>query len=340
MKITALLITWNGTVYLHDCLRSLLMQSLHPDICIVDNHSTDDSLDIIRSFSMKFQREGSAYEILENQENIGFPAAANAGISHLLDRDEAPEVVLLLNQDTVLDQQLVARVVEVFTTHERAGVVGCRCLYPDQATIQHDGGYLAYPRLTGEHYFHHEDVKSAVNDQLRPIEYVSGSAMALRTKSLREVGLFDEVFSPGYYEDVDLCLRMSDQAWDVLHCPQARLVHVESGSFSQWHERQVLSNKNRLLFALQRFVGAQFRADFLAAEQAYFASSASFDELRAINTAYLRALLDIDRALSCSISLKPVKTFPRQEVSELLSQLRDTCFNELLAKMRKRAEES
>jgi GT2 family glycosyltransferase len=198
--------------------------------------------------------------------------------------------VLLLNQDAALAPGCLAALEDSFDRHPRAGTLGAKILYPEDGRIQHAGGYLMKPRMVGLHYGHHEPEREGEFDEEREVEFVTGAAMALRTIALREVGLFNEVFSPGYYEDVDLCDRLRRCGWSVLYVPSARVTHHESSSFTDRHMRLRTANRNRYVYLLPRFSDAAFAKEFVEAERAHLEHDATFDEIRAVSGAALEVL--------------------------------------------------
>ena len=104
----------------------------------------------------------------------------------------------------------------------------------------------------------------------RPVDYVSGAAMAFRREVLDEVGLLDEGFWPGYYEDADFCFRVRDAGYEVWYTPDARLIHDESAALSGTRGLQVAFHRGRLRFVLKHLPPQRFLAEFVPAERALF----------------------------------------------------------------------
>jgi GT2 family glycosyltransferase len=293
-RFAALLVAWNGESWIGDCLESLLAQQPIPDLFAVDNGSSDATLARLREAGGRFVAGGARAEVIASGTNLGFTAGANLALGAALGAGEA-DALLLLNQDAVLEPGTLAAFAGRFEADPRAAALGPRILDRDGRTIQHAGGRIEPPRFEGLHLGHHEPADSEEFRSPREVDYLTGAALALRAAALREVGLFDELFSPGYYEDADLCFRLRRAGWRVLYEPDASARHVESASFHDRDGRLALSERNRLLFAAKWMDSAGFGAAWLEAERKRLAG-ASADERRALASGAFQALLRLDRA--------------------------------------------
>lgn len=301
MKSAVVIVAWNGERYLRECLDSVLGQTVAPGlVVVVDNASDDSSAELARSYESAAQDRGTSLRVMAQSENTGFSRGANTGLRMCLTDSPAPDTVILLNQDATLDATWCERISEVFGARPRVGAVGSKIFYPNRLTIQHAGGYIERPRLVGRHYGHH-DTGSVEFDQLRDVEFVTAAAIALRAEALREAGVFDEIYSPGYYEDVDLCERLRARGWDVVYCPDAIATHVESASFAERAERLHLGHRNRLIYALPQLADDAFRETFRHAERQYLRDHALPDECRALAAACLSVMLMLPEALQARI---------------------------------------
>jgi GT2 family glycosyltransferase len=256
---------------------------------VVDNGSHDRTREIARSVESDFRRLAVELTVIEEHRNTGFTSGANRGLEVLL--QEEPDFAVLLNQDATIDPEWCGAVATVLETEPRAGAVGSKILLPNRLTIQHAGGYLEKPRLMGRHYGHHLGDTSFDFGRRRDVEYVTAAGMALRATTLREIGLFDELFSPGYYEDVDWCTRARAAGWKVVYEPRAVATHVEPASFHLRPDRLNLFHRNRLLYALPSLVDDSFRREFVEAERRYANQGGAVDERRAMRMAYLWVVL-------------------------------------------------
>jgi GT2 family glycosyltransferase len=327
MTCGVVIVAWNGEEYLEACLRSVLAQSVAPAVIIViDNGSDDRSLEIVQTYVDIAAQHGAALQVIAEATNTGFTPAANKGLAMLRDGSRAPDVAILLNQDATLDGDWCEVVGAAFESDRRVGVVGSKLLRPNRLTIQHAGGYLERPRFVGRHYGHHEPVEWLRTNESREVEFVTGAAMALRMMALEDTGTFHEVFAPGYYEDVDLCLRMSAHGWKVVYLPTAVGTHIESASFGRRVDRLSLAHRNRLFFALPWLVDPHFREEFCRAELRA-GRDASTDERRALGAAYLSTLLRLSEAIDARLDSEKRSDALHLSLIDMLTELRASIVN-------------
>ena len=185
-------------------------------------------------------------EVLELGRNLGFAAGMNAGIRHAL--AAGAEQVLLLNNDTIVDQLMVERLVA--HTFGDVGLVAPLIFYASQPDlIWSAGGLCSRWTLEQTHTLRGQRDRA---DWPVVIErdFVPGCAMLLSRSALESVGLFDERFFM-YYEDSDLCLRIRRAGFRVLLVPGARMWHkvaTSSGGADSPGERYGMAKGSVLFF--------------------------------------------------------------------------------------------
>lgn len=268
-RATVIVLAWNGVEYLDACLRSVLAQD-HPDfeVLVVDNGSTDGSAALV---STTFPQ----VRLIRNEHNLGFAGGNNVGL-----RAANGDILVLLNQDTVVQPGWLAALARALETCPGAGVVGGKILDPDGRTLQHAGGYIRHPLALGQHLGHGE-IDNGQYDTACKVEYVTGAAMALKRKVLAAVGDLDEGFFPGYFEDVDFCYRARQAGYAVWYTPEAVLHHLESASMRRDSFRgHCAYYRNRLRFALKSYSVPCFVQEFAPAEMARI-TGAPREEVRA-----------------------------------------------------------
>jgi GT2 family glycosyltransferase len=324
MRFAAAIVSWNGADYLPACLESVRAQEVTADIIVADNGSSDGSAELVRAFARKTDQGG--VELLESKENEGFTRGANRLLRLLIERG-AHDMIVLVNQDAQLLPGCLRSMAALAARDLRVAAIGAKILYPDGRTVQHAGGQIDHPRLVGTHHGHHR-IDDGSFDVDAPVEYVTGAVMGLRAEALRSVGIFNEIFSPGYYEDVELCDRLRSAGWGVIYCASATAIHVESASFRDPLERLTLHHRNRLFYALPWLRDARFVERFVAAERAAFESEPVLDVLRAAASAYLEVIVRIDEAAAARWPPPPRPRLER-EVVGILSALRDHCIEQL-----------
>ena len=277
-KASVIILAWNGMGYLEASLNAVLAQDYDDfEVVVVDNGSTDGSPDFVA-------RRYPQVHLIRSETNLGFSAGNNLGMQHA-----SGEILVLLNQDTVVQQGWLAALVAAFERRPDAGIVGSKILEPDGQTLQHAGGHIERPLVLGQHYGHGE-LDEGQYDEPCQVEYVTGAAMALRRDLLSKIGNLDEGFYPGYFEDVDFCLRARAAGCSIWFEPQAVLHHHESASM----RRDSLTGhyyyyRNRLRFVLKHLTPEQFIEDFVPAELTRSAGAPA-EEQRALALGAIEAL--------------------------------------------------
>src|SRR5690349_1951232 len=188
-------VSYNTSAHIGACLLSLLELDYPPvEIIVVDNASTDESVELIRS---RFPD----VEVVELPTNKGFAGAAGVGLFMA-----SGDIVATVNPDARLHPGWLTAVAATLQSRGDVGIVGSKVLYPDGHTIQHAGGTIDYPLATTGHIGRGEP-DNGQYDQARDMEFVTGAALAMWRNVGRALNFFDEDYFPLYYEDVDLCMR-------------------------------------------------------------------------------------------------------------------------------------
>lgn len=220
--VSVIIVNRNGGRYLPECLAALDAQELPPgEVLIIDNASTDDSLDVIAAFRAQRATPPHAapkLRVLQNTDNIGFGCANNQGI-----RATSGDHVLLLNADVVLAPHFLSHLVAVMRRHAAAGLaVGKLLNYADRRRIDSAGLVIrknrrAYDRGQG-------DIDTGQYDDEREVFGASGAACLCRRAMLEDIRYADEYFDAlffAYKGDVDLSWRARLCGWTCRYTPDA-----------------------------------------------------------------------------------------------------------------------
>lgn len=212
---------WNGRQDLPAALESLLDQSCPAHIIVVENGSTDGSLQFL-------QQTYPQVELVIHHKNLGFAGGVNAGIRRAL--DQGAQAIALFNNDAVADKHWLKHLVSRLDAEPEVGIVTSKIVDINNKHFDSTGDFyttwgLPYPRGRGEPV-------SAKYDQANWVFSASGGASLYRAQMLRQVGLFDEDFF-AYYEDVDLSFRAQLYGWKVYFEPRAVAYHQISATSSR-----------------------------------------------------------------------------------------------------------
>lgn len=239
MDVSVVIVNWNTKDVLHDCLKSVCEQTKDIDyeIIVVDNASTDGSGEMVRN-------EFRQIKVMENRTNRGFAAANNQGIAIAKGR-----YVLLLNSDTLVLDQAIAKMVSFADAYPETAVIGCRVLNPDK-TLQPtcfmfpsilnmllSTSYL-YKLFPRSKFFGRESMTWWNRDDVREVDVVTGCFMLVRREAIKQVGMMDERFFI-YGEETDWCYQFKQAGWKVVFAPVGEIIHF-GGRSAKLHPGPVL----------------------------------------------------------------------------------------------------
>lgn len=219
--VVCVVVNWNGWADTLACLRTLRAQSLHLQVIVVDNGSTDESVAQIRQFIADAPGQGNQITLLQNSTNVGYSRGVNVGIREAL-RCGA-EFVWLLNNDTECPPDTLEKLLRTAAQQTSAGIVGTVLYYhSDPALVQAWGGGRIHRWLGTAAHFH------APVTQV-PGVYTTFASVLIRAEVFREIGLLHEGFFM-YYDDADFCLRMQSTRWKIAIAADTAVLHKESAS--------------------------------------------------------------------------------------------------------------
>jgi len=219
-KVAVMVLNFNGRVWLERCLSSLLkLEYPNLDIHLIDNGSSDGSVDYVRSaFPM--------VSVTAYPENLGYAEGYNVAI-----RNVKADYVLLLNNDTeIVSPRLVDDLVEALEADRGIAAASCKILFMSEPdTINSIGGTgIRFWRGFADAGFGEKDEGQYDEPPVEPFSVCGGAALIRRDLYL-SVGGFDSRFF-AYSEDVDLCWRLRLLGYRVCYVPKARVLHHFSGS--------------------------------------------------------------------------------------------------------------
>ena len=215
--------TYNGWAYTESCLTTLretLPGDFQGEIIVVDDASTDDTGVRLRQIASEDPR----LTIVENSMNEGFLASTNRGASVA-----SGEVLIFLNNDTILLPGWLSPLLQTFHEHADAGAVGGKLLYPD-GRLQEAGGVVFSDGSAAKLGYGDQDAEAPLYSYLREVDYCSGALLATKRDLFHKLGGFDPRYRFGYYEDTDYCFRVREQGLRVYYQPDSVIVHVEGGT--------------------------------------------------------------------------------------------------------------
>ena len=227
MKVSVITPNYNGAEFLDKYFKSLDQDSEHiGEVIIIDNGSSDSSLDYIEKHSFSFP-----VVVIENDKNMGFAPAVNQGILK-----SKYDYVFSLNNDTELEKGSIKAMLDLIQGRDVFSVQSKMLQAQNKGLIDDDGdeyNLLGWTKKIGEN--------QDSNNYSHVFEIFSSCAgAALYKKSVfDEIGLFDDEFF-AYMEDVDLAIRSQIYGYRNLLCPDAIVYHIGSAtSGSRYNEFKV-----------------------------------------------------------------------------------------------------
>lgn len=245
-----LLVNWNNYNDTVECLKTLLkIRYKNKRIVILDNASTDDSLQKIRKWvDDRSESKDELLTIHSLNENLGFGGANNIGIKFAL--KQRADYVLLLNNDTVVTEDFLLSLVKTALNTIKTGIIGCKIKYFDNKDkIWFSGGYIDFFKGA---FYHREDDCSGQ----RKSDFITGCLMLIPSEVIKKVGYFDESYFLNV-EDIDFSCRVRDTGYALIVNCNVVIYHKVSSSigglFSLKH--QYYFHRNRMLFFSKRLKG-------------------------------------------------------------------------------------
>ncbi len=243
-SVAVVIPSWNTLELLVDCLRSLRDQDVAVELMVVDNGSTDASVDYLRREQIPSVLQG---------RNTGFAAAVNLGVSRT-----SAAAILVLNADTRLEPGCLGGLLDALVADPTLGGVQPRILQLERGSAESRSVeaahiYSAGQALTKDGRALEQGAGEAQPPtHLAPREVfgVCGAACLLRRELFTDVGGYDESYF-AFYEDVDLNVRARIAGWRFEYVPEAVVWHVGNASWASGFERPSAENarlvgRNRL----------------------------------------------------------------------------------------------
>lgn len=232
IKISIVIPNYNGRQLLEKNLPKVIVACQNCEIIVVDDASTDDSVDFIKKFYPQIK-------LVAHQKNQRFAAACNSGV-----KAGQGETIVLLNTDVDPEINFLKPLISHFDDL-RVFAVGCqekdiqdgKIILSGRAEARFERGFLVHWRA---------------NDQNQPETFwAAAGSMAVSREKYLKLGGMDTLFRPAYYEDIDLSWRAKEMGWKVLFEPKSVVNHHhETTNISVFSRQQmkIYAYKNQFLF--------------------------------------------------------------------------------------------
>jgi len=262
MDLSIVIVNYNVKYFLEQCLHSVrkAIEGIETEVFVVDNNSVDGSCTHIRE---RFPW----VKLIENKDNVGFSKANNQAI-----RLSTGKYVLLLNPDTVVEENTFSKCIQFMDEHPDAGSLGVKMIdgrghylpeskralpTPTVAFYKIFGFSSLFPKskMFGKYHLGYLD-----KDQVHEVDILAGAFMFLRMETLDKVGLLDEEYFM-YGEDIDLSYRITKGGYKNYYYPETTIIHYKGESTKKGSLNYVVVFYNAMIiFANKHFASKRARA--------------------------------------------------------------------------------
>lgn len=255
MKLSIVIVNYNVQHFLEQCLQSVrkALKNIPAEIFVVDNGSVDGSVEIIKQ---KFHE----VKLIVNEKNLGFSRANNQAI-----KQARGEYILLLNPDTVVQEDTFEKTLRFMDEHPDAGGLGVMMLdgkgnFLPESKRGLPTPLVAFYKIFGLSFLFPESKKFGKyhlgyldKNKIHEVDVLAGAFMLIRKAVLDKIGLLDETFFM-YGEDIDLSYRITQAGYKNYYFPETRIIHYKGESTKKSSLNYVLVFYNAMgIFARKHF---------------------------------------------------------------------------------------
>lgn len=239
VRIYTIIVTYNGKRWYDRCLGSLRDSDLPVSTIVVDNASTDNTVNYIKEIFPDVH-------LISSDENLGFAKANNIGIRYAI--DHGADYVFLLNQDAWIEKDTLSKLVKAFEENSEAGIV---------SPIHLNGSYTGLD-LGFASYMKSDFISDLYMKQLNPyyeIPFVNAAAWLISAECIRKVGGFDTSLFVHYGEDDNYCQRVAYHGLKILVSTQCTICHdreFRNGNEDAYRSKMMARNpgmKEKIIYA-------------------------------------------------------------------------------------------
>jgi O-antigen biosynthesis protein len=231
MKLSIVIVNYNVAYFLEHCLYSVrnACKNIQAEVFVVDNNSVDNSLAMLKE---KFPE----VILIANKDNVGFSKANNQAM-----RLSSGEYILLLNPDTVVEEDTFEKCIDFMDSHHDAGGLGVKMIdgggkFLPESKRGFPSIWVSFCKMSGlTKLFPHSKKYAGYymghlsENETNQVDILAGAYMLMRRECLDKVGLLDEDYFM-YGEDIDLSYRITKGGYKNYYFPEARIIHYKGES--------------------------------------------------------------------------------------------------------------
>ena len=231
MILSIIIVNYNVKHFLNQCLKSIQQakNTLEIEVYVVDNNSVDNSVDMVK-------KEFPDVNLIENKKNVGFAKANNQAI-----KLSKGKYILLLNPDTIIQENTLTETIAFFNKNTQAGGVGVKMIdgkghFLPESKRSFPTPSIAFYKIFGlsrlfpkSKIFGKYHLKYLDKDEVHEIDVISGAFLMTKKNLISKIGMLDEDFFM-YGEDIDLSYRIQKSGFKNYYLPHTSIIHYKGES--------------------------------------------------------------------------------------------------------------
>jgi GT2 family glycosyltransferase len=249
MDYSFIIVNYNSRNFLCKCLQSIYnhLENLSFDVIVVDNASTDDSVQMIENDFPKVR-------LIKNKNNFGYAAAINMGL-----KESVADYYIVLNNDIELMANIFAHMRTILENDNKIALLGCRYLNPDGTSQK---SYFKFPSLLRRIAtllslgkiikISRFPTGGKMNKKLIEVDYVKGALMMIKREAIEKSGSFDENYFL-YHEEMDLCYKFNKDGWKICSDLSSEVIHHGDHIEDPKHEIAFVERNKNLLYFYNKY---------------------------------------------------------------------------------------
>ena len=306
---TVVIVNWDGKHLLQECLPAVCEAVRHDggnhEILVVDNGSTDGSVDFIR-------KSFPAVRVLALDRNYGFTGGNNRGVAEV-----QTDLVVFLNNDMIVDRGFLGPLLAGFSDPSVFAVTS-QIFFSGTAKRREETGKTRARFENGFFYLWHDEITSAEESlESIPVFWAGGGSCAFDRNKYLALGGFDTLYHPFYLEDTDLSYQAWKRGWKSVLAPASRVVHKHRGTSRPRFGDRFVGNtirKNQYLFIWKNVTDFSMILEHLINLPRIHARAILRDGPAFEVRAYLRAIRQLPEALRKRFANAPKYVISDREV--------------------------
>jgi len=236
-KLSIVIPTFNGLSLLKKHLPQVIKYSpAGTEIIIVDDGSIDNTVDWLKN-------DYPAVICIHNPKNLGFTKSVNKAVSQV-----SSDFFLLLNNDVAVTKDYLSSALKYFED-------------PNIFAVTLNETHSSWPVITYSgklNYTRAEDKSKAYYSG-----WASGGSAIFRTNVWRDLGGFDDIYSPGYWEDIDIGYRAWKAGYSIVWDPKSQVIHEHESTFNKYNRSHLnlIKQRNELIFNWKNITDSDLKAN-------------------------------------------------------------------------------